>query len=745
MGYSVIGKSYIGPDVPPKATGTTKFTDDLPLPGMLHGKILRSPYPHARIVRIDVSQALKHPGIQAVITGADLPPRKYGLAPNVTADRFPLAQDRARFVGEEIAALAAVDEDTAEEALGLIEVEYEEIPAVFDPEEALKPESPIIHGENNVCGRVAYQTGDASEALDRADYVREDFFRVEAITHAAIEPHAALASFDPLGNLTLWTSTQTATWVRSVLAPVLGISEERVRVIAPAVGGAFGGKSGVFGHEICAALLARATGRPVKMVCSREEVFSATIRRHATSVRLKIGVSKDGTILAMKCRVVAESGAYANMGPASISYTAAFLTAPYLVPNVDFEAYRVYNNRTVCGPQRGPGTPPIRFAVESILDRVAADLGLDPAAIRLKNALTANYTTPSQLRITSCGLAACIKEATGAISPALKPGLACSAFMSGYNLPPYVPCPSVVKVEQDGSVSVFVIHSDFGQGADTGVQQIVAEELGLPVDAVRVRSGDTALVPDAWWSFADTFAIGNAARSAAIQVKHDFFRVVAEHLEARPEDLVASDGRIFIQGSPQSGMSFVEAARLHLRRTKRPATALAQYCANTDMLHVGQRNVSRSYSFAAQSVMAEVDRETGQTDIKRFVTAYDCGRALNPIIVEGTLEGAVVMGQGQAISESMEWRDGHLLNPSFLDYKVPTALDAPGVKPVLIETVDPEGPFGAKEVGQGSLQAAAPAVANAVNRVAGIWLDSLPIKPEAVLAALGGVPGMGSS
>lgn len=744
MSYSIIGKPLVGADVPPKAAGAAKFVDDLSLPGMLSGKILRCPHPHARILTIDASQALKLPGVLAVITGADLPPRKYGLAPNVTADRYPLAMGRALYPGEEIAALAAVDDDTAEEAVHLIQVDYEELPAVFEPEEAAKPGAPLVNGEGNICGRVAYQTGDAAAAFAQADYLREDTFKVEAVTHAAIEPHGALAAFDPLGNLTLWTSTQTATWVRSVLAPVLGIPEEQVRVIAPAVGGAFGGKSGVFSHELCAALLARATGRPVKIICSREEVFAATIRRHATSIHLKIGVKKDGAILAMQCRVIAESGAYANMGPASISYTAAFLTAPYLVPNVDFEAIRVYNNRPVCGPMRGPGSPPIRFAVESQLDRVAADLGLTPAAIRMKNALGPDMTTPSQLRITSCGLVECIQEATDALADASRSGLACSAFMSGYNLPPYVPCPAVAKVEEDGSVSVFVIHSDFGQGADTGVQQIVAEELGLPAEAVRVRSGDTALVPDAWWSFADTFAIGNAAQAAAVQVRTEIFRSVAERLEARPEDLVARDGRVFVQGSPERGMTFPEASRLHLRRAKRPATAQAQYCANTDMLHVGRRNVSRAYSFAAQAARATVDRETGLADLERMASAYDCGRALNPLIVQGTLEGGAVMGQGQALYEGLEWLGGHLLNPSFLDYRLATSLDAPQVQPILVETVDPEGPYGAKEVGQGSLQAAAPAVASAVARDASVWLDSLPIKPEAVLAALEAVPGKDS-
>ena len=736
MTYSIIGKPLVGPDVPPKATGAARFVDDMALPGMLSGRILRCPYPHARIVSVDTSRALTVPGVLAVITGADLPLRKYGLAPNVAADRYTLAVDRARYVGEEVAALAAVDDDTAEEALDLIRVEYEQLPAVFEPEEAMKAGAPLINGDGNICGRVAYRTGDVAAAFGRADYVREDIFKVEAVTHAAIEPHGALASFDPLGNLTLWTSTQTATWVRSVLAPVLGIPEERVRVIAPSVGGAFGGKSGVFSHEICAALLSRATGRPVKMVCSREEVFAATIRRHATNIHLKIGVKKDGAILAMRCRVVAESGAYANMGPASISYTAAFLTAPYLVPNVDFEAVRVYNNRSVCGPMRGPGSPPIRFAVESQLDRVAADLGLDPASVRLRNALQPDTTTPSQLRITSCGLTECIQEATAALAASPRSGLACSAFMSGYNLPPYVPCPGVVKVEEDGSVSVFVIHSDFGQGADTGVQQIVAEELGLPAEAVRVRSGDTALVPDAWWSFADTFAIGNAAQAAAVQVRNEIFRFVAERLEARPEDLTAREGRIFVQGSPQRGMTFQDAARLHLRRAKRPATAQAQYCANTDMLHVGQRNVSRAYSFAAQAAQVAVDLETGQADLRLVASAYDCGRALNPLIVQGILEGGAVMGQGQALSEGLEWLDGQLLNPSFLDYRLPTSLDAPQVQPILVETVDPEGPYGAKEVGQGSLQAAGPAVANAVARDAAIWLNSLPIKPETVLTAI---------
>ncbi len=736
MAFSVIGKPYVGPDVPPKASGQARFIDDLALPGMLFGRILRCPYPHARIVSIDISEALKLPGVKAIITAADLATGKYGLAPNVTADRDVLVPERARYPGDEVAAVAAVDEDTAEEALDLIRVKYEELPAVFDPVEAMKPGAPTVGDDGNICGRVAYETGDVAAAFAQADHVREDSFTVGAVTHAAIEPHGAIASFDPLGNLTLWTSTQTAPWVRSVLAPVLSIPEEMVRIISPSVGGAFGGKSGVFSHEICAALLARDTGRPVKIICSREEVFATTTRRHGMTISLKTGVRRDGTILAMQCRAIAESGAYANMGPASISYTAAFLTAPYLVENVDFEAYRVYNNRPVCGPQRGPGTPPIRFAVENQLDRIASDLAMDPTALRLKNALKPDMVTPSQLRITSCGLDDCIQEATSSLAGTEDFGLACSAFMSGYNLPPYVPCPSVVKVEVDGTVSVFAIHSDFGQGGDTAIQQIVAEEMGLPLEAVRVRSGDTALVPDGWWSFADTFGIGNASRAAAAQVLEEIFKAVADRLEARPEDLAARDGRVFVLGSPDKGMAFRDAVRLHLKRAKRPATASTQYCANTDMLHVGKRNVSRSYSFSAQASHTEVDLETGLVDLRRMVSAYDCGRALNPMIVQGTMQGGSAMGQGQAVFEKLEWLGGHLLNPSFLDYKIPTALDTPRFEPVLVETVDPEGPYGAKEVGQGSLQAAAPSIANAVARSTSAWADCLPLTPETVLAAI---------
>jgi 4-hydroxybenzoyl-CoA reductase alpha subunit len=747
MAYSIIGKPFVGPDAPLKASGRAQFVADLALPGMLFGRLLHSPHPHARIMGVDTSRAKALPGVVAVLTGRDLSVAKYGLAPNVVADRYPLAIDRVRFVGEEVAAVAAQDEDTAEEALTLIDVAYELLPAVFEAEEALKADAPRVgDGEDNLCGRVAYSTGNVDEGLALADYVREDTFTVEAVTHAAIEPHGALAAFDPLGNLTVWTSSQTATWVRSVLARTLGITEERVRVVAPYVGGAFGGKSGLFAHEIVAALLARATGRPVKLICSREEVFTAGTRRHAMTIHLKTGVRKDGTLLATRCRVFADSGAYANMGPASISYTAAFLTLPYLIPNVDFEAFRVYTNRSVCGPQRGPGTPPIRFAVEGQLDRLARDLGLNPLEIRRRNALGPNMVTPSHLEVTSCGLERCLETVEQRASTTwgegehldtgLGWGLACSGFMSGYNLPPYIPCPAVLKVEGDGTVSAFTIASDFGQGADAGVQQIVAEELGLPLEAVRVRSGDTALVPDAWWSFADTFAIGNAVRTAAIQMREALFQVVADRLEASPTDLIAAQGRVFVGGSPERGMTFAEAAHLYLRRTKRPATSQAQYCANTDMLHVGQRNVSRSYSFAAQAAGVRVDRETGQVDLLRLVSAYDCGFAINPLVVQGLLEGAVAMGQGQALQEGLAWQEGQALNPSFLDYRFPTALDCPQVEPVLVESLDPEGPYGAKEVGQGSLQAVAPAIANAIFSATGVEVSHLPVTPERLLEAL---------
>lgn len=745
--YSVIGKRLPFLECIPKGTGEIRFADDLRLPGMLYARTLRSPFPHARILKIDTSRARALPGVEAVVTAADTTGRKYGYWPpgvkwdqwsTVVDDRYPLAKDRVRFIGEELAAVAAVDEDTAEEALGLIDVEYEQLPAVFDPEEAARPGAPAIHDlEDNTCIHLTMRAGDVVAGLAQADHIREDRFTFASINHASIEPHSALAYYDPMGNLTVWTATQMIGCSRSVLAYLLDLPEDRIRFIVPAVGGAFGGKSGLFPFEYCAALLSMKTGKPVKITYSREEVFTSTLRRYNLVIRLKTGFKQDGAITAVQCRVAAEAGAYVGLGTPPLVNGAIFLTAPYRVPNLDYEGRKVYTNLPVSGPMRGPGLPQTRYAVETQLDLAARDLDLDPAEIRRRNVLQTGDRTALKWDITSCGLEECIQKAQTAIGGSEdSTGLACSSFMSGYDYPARHTNPGSVSIEPDGTVIVQTISCDFGQGAETGMRQIVAEEMGLPIEKVRVRSGDSYLFPGQWWAFSDSASTGRAMMEAASQARRQLLEVVAEDLEAKVEDLDCKGGRVYVKGSPQRGVAFADAARKTFDRRTRAAFGEARFCARDELRRTGQRGPFLACTFSAQASEVEVDRETGLVDVKRMVTAYDCGRAINPNMVEGTLQGGSTMGLGHALLEEVVWREGQPLNPSFLDYRLATSLDTPSVETILIETVDPAGPYGAKEVGQGSLQAAAPAVGNAVFASIGAPITDLPITPERVLKAL---------
>lgn len=763
---AVVGQRLASLESMGKTTGEAKFADDLSLPGMLYGRLLPSTKPHARLLRIDTCRARTLPGVEAVITGEDIRDVKYGFWPpglkwdawsTITEDRYPLARGKVRFVGEEIAAVAAVDEDTAEKALRLIDVDYEELPSVFDPEEAMKPGAPRIHDrEDNICAHVTLHAGDIEAGFAQADHIREDRFSFASVGHAAIEPHSALAYYDPMGNLTIWSSTQMITCIRSALSHTLGLPEDRIRVIAPCVGGAFGGKSGLFPFEFGAALLSMKTGRPVKITHSREGVFTSTTRRYQLIIRLRTGFKSDGAMVATQCRVIAEAGAYMGVGTPPLLNGAVFLNAPYRIPNLDYDGRKVHTNRSVCGPQRGPGLPQMRYAVESQLDLAATDLGLDPVEIRLRNALHAGEKTSLQWDITSCGLSDSIHSAMSASREAREAGnsdgngrprrmtgqgIACSAFMSCYDYPAKHASPASVRIGRDGSVTVSTFVCDFGQGADTGMRHIVAEELGIPIEMVRVRSGDSSLFPDQWWSFSDSASTGRAVQQAAGEARRQLLGVVSEELEVKVDDLEWANGRIQVRGSPERGMAFPEAALRAFDKRTQGAWGEAQFCAKEDMRRVGKRGPCHSYSFATQRAQVEVDRETGQVELKRIVNAYDCGRALNPNVVEGVLQGGATMGLGQALSEEMAWEGGQTLTTSFLDYRLPTALDAPAIDPILIETIDPAGPFGAKEVGQGSMQATAPAIGNAIYQALGVAIKDLPITPEKVLQALEEVGG----
>lgn len=751
--YAVVGKSLPRVDGMAKATGQALFSSDVSLPGMLYGKILRSPHAHAKILKVDTSKAERIPGVKAVVTGKDTLGRFMSSVrgeEEIFSDKPLLAVEKVRFIGDEVAAVAASDEGIAQEALELIEVEYEVLPAVFDPEKALEPGAPQIASKGNITWEVHQEIGDVEKAFKGSDYVREDVFHTPAVAHCALEPHITLASFEPGEKVTVWSSCSSPYNVRDTLAYLLGLPVSQVRVVSLAVGGMFGCKGGTFSHEAIAVLLARKSGRPVKVELNREEVFIATMVRHPQVLKFKTGVKKDGTLLGVKARVVSDNGAYAHLGGLGITLTVAFLTAPLRVPNLKCDAYQVYTNKTMGGPMRGYGSPQPRFAFNSQLDMIARDLELDPAELMLRNAVRPGETLANQFQITSCGLSECIERAiaqagwrhTKAETPSHRGvGIGCYSYLTGMNVDPRNCFSAMVKIHEDGAISLLTGAVDIGQGSSTTLAQIVAEEFGVSLSDIRVVAPDTEVTPLEPGSFSSrvTYWTGNAVKAAAADARRQLFQIVADKLEANPEDLMAKNGRVYVKGSPDRGLSMQEAVLAYqLANQGRPIIGRGYYSRPLDQrnVHTAEGNWSNTYSFGAIVAEVEVNRETGQVRVLKLTTAHDCGLAINPMAVEGQIEGAAHMGLGFAISEELIREGGVAMNASFLDYKFPLSLDMPAVDSIIVESIDPEGPFGAKEAGEGLTIAVAPAIANAIYDAVGVRINRLPITPDKVLAAL---------
>jgi 4-hydroxybenzoyl-CoA reductase alpha subunit len=752
--FSIIGRPLPRVDGLAKATGQTRFADDLHLPRMLYGRLLRSVHAHARIVRIDTSRAQALPGVHAVLTGADLPVR-YGILP-VSQDEHALCVDKVRFVGDPVAAVAAVDEETAERALELIQVEYEPLPAIMTIEDALRRDDVRIHdygdGPANVHKMVALEFGDVEEGFRAADYVGEDVFYVEGNTHLPMEQHAAVASYEADGKLTVWSATQTPHYVHRALAQVLQYPASRIRVIATPVGGGFGGKSDPFAHEIVAAKLAMVTGRPVKITCTREEVFYLHRGRHPELLWVRTGFTRDGRITAMHVKAFLDGGAYGSYGVATLYYAGALQPTTYRIPAYRFEGLRVFTNKPPCGPKRGHGTPQPRFALECHLDKAAAALGLDPVELRRRNLVEPHSMTVNHLRITSCGLRQCIDrvvEASGYLQrrgrlPAGKGlGFACSAYLCGAGLPIYwneMPQSEVqIKIDRGGGVTVYSMAIDIGQGSDSVLAYTVAEVLGIEPADVALVTADTDLTPIDLGSYSSrvTFMAGNAALEAARKMRELIFAAVAERLEVPVELLAARGRRIFNREKPEMGVDWPEAVRLAEARVGLLLTAGSYRPPRLAGPYKGSGvGPSPAYSYTACVAEVTCEAETGWVTVDRIWIAHDIGRAINPLLAEGQVEGSVYMALGEALMEEQVFRRGVHKWPSMLEYKSPTTLETPQIHTFLIETVDPEGPFGAKEVGQGPLLPVIPAVANAVADALGVRIDEVPITPDKVLAAL---------
>jgi 4-hydroxybenzoyl-CoA reductase subunit alpha len=744
-----------------KVTGQTKFADDLMLPRMVHCKLLRSPLPHARIVSIDPARALAHPGVHLVLTGRDFP-IPYGILP-VSQDEHALAIDRVRFVGDPLAAVVAGDELTAFEALDLIDVQYEPLRTIAEPEESLAHDTPRIHdyGDGgNVHKLVSLSFGDVDAALAGADRVFEDTFFYQGSTHLPIEQHAAVAAVDPDGKLVLWSSTQTPHYVHRALAKALEMPAAHIRVIATPNGGGFGGKSDPFNHEVVIAKAALLLDRPVKVCLTREEVFYCHRGRHPVLMRFKTGVKRDGTITGMRVQTLLDGGAYGSYGVASTFYTGALQTVTYHIPAYHFQGCRVFTNKPPCGPKRGHGTPQSRFGQEIQLDRIAEALAIDPADLRLRIVERSDTLTANYLRVGTIGLAECVRRVTRAAEWQSRfrklpfgrgLGLACSSYLSGAGLPIYwndMPHSGVqLKLDRSGGVTAFCGATEIGQGSDDVLVACVAEVLGIePID-IRAVTGDTDLTPVDLGSYSSrvTLMMGHAAVQAAERAREVLADAVSAKIGVPKDRLAFADRRVFDTADPSAGVTFAEAVCLAEAAFGTIGT-VGSYTPPRSAARFkgGGVGPSPTYSYTASIVEVEVDPATGWIQVPRVWIAHDIGRSINPTLVRGQVEGSVYMAIGEALMEEQIFRRlparlSHALVhkfPSLLEYKSPTTLDMPEVFTELVEHPDPRGPFGAKEVGQGPLLPIMPAVANAVYDAVGVRIDEVPITPEKILKAL---------
>jgi 4-hydroxybenzoyl-CoA reductase alpha subunit len=757
----VIGVPRRRVDARAKVTGQTRFADDISLPRMAYCKLLRSPHPHARIKKIDASRALAQPGVYLVLTGKDLP-IEYGILP-VSQDEQALCVDHVRHVGDPVAAVIAREELTATEATNLIDVEYEILTTISDPEEALATPSPRIHeyGEQgNIHKRVALDFGNVDTGFAEADEVFEDIFFYQGSTHLPIEQHAAVAAKDPEGKLTIWSSTQTPHYLHRALAKVLEMPPAHIRVIATPNGGGFGGKSDPFNHEIVVAKAALVLDRPVKICLTREEVFYCHRGRHPVLMKFKTGVKKDGAITAMHLQTLIDGGAYGSYGVASTFYTGALQTTTYHIPKYRFQGCRTFTNKPPCGPKRGHGTVQPRFGQEIQLDKIAEKLRIDPADLRLRIAESPNTVTANYLRLSTVNLSECIRRVVNISSWRDKfrtlpegrgVGLACSAYLTGAGLPIYwnkMPHSGVqLKLDRGGGVTVFCGATEIGQGSDDVLASIVAEILGIDTYDIRLYTGDTDLGPVDLGSYSSrvTIMAGNAAVQAAERAKVLLAEAVALRLEFPIERARFADKRVFDSAAPEKSVTFQEAVCLAEARFGTIGTVGSYTPPKSPALYKGGGvGPSPTYSYTAAVVEVAVNPVTGWITVPKIWIAHDIGRALNPTLVRGQVEGSVYMGLGEALMEEQEFRRlpkklSHALVhkfPSILEYKSPTALDMPDVVTELVEEPDPRGPFGAKEVGQGPLLPIMPAVANAVYDAVGVRIDEVPITPEKIMKAL---------
>ncbi len=749
--FSCIGQPVERVDGQEKAMGEAKFLRDLQIPGMLYGKILRSPYAHARILSIDTEKAKRLPGVMTVITADQTPQIKFSYVPQL-ADKLPLTKEKVRFIGDEVAAVAAIDEEIAEEALKLIEVAYEELPAVFNPEEALAPSAPMIHdGKTNVALRVYRNFGDVEEGFALSDEVFEDRYTTQRVTHCCLETRGAIASFSRSGKLTIWSTTQTPYALRNELARILGIPSSQIRVLKTHMGGGFGSRLVMDMIEPIASLLSKQTGRPVALFNTRKDEFHYSSVRYPFVVELKTGVKRDGTLVARKANVIVDNGAYNERGPSTVSNAAMSFIYLYRAPHVQFEGTLVYTNNLHGAAFRGFGNPQITFAMECQMDVIAEKLGMDPVEIRLKNIFGSGERTSSGAVIRGLGLSQCIEQAvlqsgwsrrkTKKEDEHVGTGMAIMIHTGGgIRVYKYNAAEAFITVREDGKVHVLAGVSEHGQGATTVLAQIVAEELGVPLSDISIAETDTDVNPMDLGAYASrtTYILGNAVLLGAREVKEQLIRTTAQIVEANPVDMEIKDGRICVKGSPEQGLSVKEAIRAHYGKGL-PLSGRGRFVDDIPRdldPATGYGDTCPVYSYSCIVATVKVNPKTGDITVLRLVSANDLGQVINRLGAEGQVEGALLQGLGYAFLEEVILGEGEILNGNFLDYKVPTSLDACPFETIMVESNEPTGPYGAKGIGEAAIVPVAPAIANAIYDAVGVRFKDLPLKKEKVYALM---------
>ena len=770
--YSVIGKRVPRVDAKLKVTGQAKYAADFELPDMLWGKLLGSPYPHARILNIDTTRAEKLPGVRAVVTGKDFGGYRQGYR-DTQKDDFPLAEDKVRYFAEPVVAVAAIDEDIAEEACDLVKVDYEELPGVFDAEEAMKEGAPQIHdwAKNNICVEKHFNFGDVEKGFSESYLVREDRFKTGRVTKGYLEPPAIVAYYEPSGHITIWAAKGTPHRLLTPIAECFRLPLSSVRIIQPFIGGDFGGtKNSAIEGDFCAVMLSKKTRKPVKIVYSQEQDLVTSRRRHSIIIDMKTGVRKDGTLVATQVKVIADGGPVVYNSPNTMFLAGIIHTLPYRLPNFKYDAYCAYTNNPISGAMRGQGVSHTRFAAEVQMDMIAEELGIDPVEIRLRNTIEAPHETVNHVNVESCGMIEAIKEV--AADPIWRDrdkrgkregslfrgvGISSTAYLSGAKtiqlplgqcLDPsavgkmfHQSCAAMIQVCQDGVVNLITGASDIGQGSDTILCQIVAEEFGVGLKDVAIRRVDTAYTPvdPGSWGSRVTMLAGQATQKAAIDAKRQLLECAAEVWGIEPKDIEMKDGNVFVMSDSEKSMPFKALARI-ANLAGGGAVIMGRgystFALSMPDFDKGTGNPGEAYSFTAQSAAVKVDMETGQIWCTDMTIAHDCGMPINPMAAEGQNEGGAIQGLGQVLYEDFKMNKGKTLNPTFLDYKMARSTDVPKIKVIDIITDEPHGPFGAKEAAEGSIVSSPPAVVSAIHDATGIWFKELPITPEKIVRAL---------